>query len=270
MNMNIITREVRSYLKGFIIAALTVSVFIGGTMGMYGGMKDNMAALLDTGFYDSIPEALTEALYFHTNQWSSVLGFYVTYFLYFILMVAAVYSFSLGNRLLASEEQDKTAEFLLSRPVTRDETVLSKIVVLLFYVFSINLIGFLVGFISCGLTSDWNYNIGALAVLHTYGFLYCFFFAVLGMTIAAVMKRASVITGIGMGIVMALYFLNVIVRIIQQVKFILFLTPLHYVDLKVIEPDYGFEVWRIAVFAVVTALLIGGTLYFYRKKDILV
>ncbi len=270
MSLNLIVQDLKSNVKIFMVASLVIIVFIAGVMGMYAGMKDNMSVLLDTGFYSSVPEALAEALYFHTNQWASVLGFYVTYFLYFVPIVAAIYCFILGNSILAGEEQNKTTEYLLSMPLSRQQIIFSKLIVLIIYSAGINVIAFITGLISCGLASSWDFKMGSLGILHTYGFLYCLSFGCSGFFMAVKMKRAKKLTGFGMGIVLILYFVNTIIRIIKRAQFILYFTPLHYVDLKVISEDYGFETWRLAGFAGIIGVLILFSYLLYRKKNILI
>jgi len=83
------------------------------------------------------------------------------------------------------------------------------------------------------------------------------------------MKRAKKLTGLGMGIVLILYFINTIIRIIKRVLFILFFTPLHYIDLKVISEDYGFEIWRLAGFSGIIGILILFSFHLYKTKNIL-
>jgi beta-exotoxin I transport system permease protein len=270
MNLNLVFRDLKNHFKTFLISSFVVIIFIAGIMGMYVGMKENMSELIDTGFYSSIPEALSEALYFHTNQWASVLGFYITYFLYFVPIIAAIYSFILGNALVAKEEQDKTVEYLLSRPISRQQIILSKLVVLFVYTLGINLSAFLTGLICCGLSSAWEYNIKSLMVLHSYGFLYCLFFGCLGLFIAVKMKRARVISGFGMGIVLVLYFVNTLIRIIKTARFVLFITPLHYINLKIISENYAFEAWRLFIFLISISILIILSIRAYGKKDILI
>ncbi len=70
-----------------------------------------------------------------------MLGFYATYFVYYVPLIGGIYAYYLGGRLLANEEQDKTAEFLLSRPLSRNAIVGTKLMVYTFYIAGFNVTG---------------------------------------------------------------------------------------------------------------------------------
>ena len=52
-----------------------------------------------------MPESFQVAFNFNINQWDNVLGFYVTYFVYFVPVITGCYSIILGTKLLSKEEQ---------------------------------------------------------------------------------------------------------------------------------------------------------------------
>jgi len=268
MSFNLLIKELRNNLKGTIIISLLVILYIASTLGIYSVMQENMTKISD--LYSTMPEFLMEALNFRLNQWNSVLGFYITYFVYYVPLIVGCYSIFLGTKLLSKEEQNKTAEFLLTRPVSREQIISSKLITLFIHVLGINIIAFLAGLFSCGIVSDWDLNIKNLTVLHTYGFLMCFFFGVLGFFITVLMKRAKAIIGIGIGIVMGTYFFDMTIRISDKFQFLLYFTPFKYMDFGVLSKDYGFEAWRLLVFIGASGLLIILSYVFYRKKDILI
>ena len=268
MNINLFCKELKRSHKDFLIGSFVIILFILMTMGMYSTMEDNMAAISD--LYSKIPKFLQEAMNFRQDQWTSILGFYLTYFVYYIPLMGSVFSIYLGIKLLSKEEQNKTAEFLLSRPLTRDQIISSKLLVLGFYIFGINILAFLTGMICCGIITDWAINIYSLFVLHTYGFLLCIFFGVLGFFITVLMKRAKAIIGTGIIIVMSSYFFDMIIRISDNFKFLLYLTPFKYLDLNILTQNYDFEAWRLLVFIGSSGLLVFLSFMFYRRKDILI
>ncbi len=268
MNTNLFLKEMKRNLKDFLIAGFVIISLLLMTMGMYSSMKENMAMISE--LYSKMPKFLLEAINFQPDQWTSILGFYLTYFIYYIPLMASVFSIYLGTKILSKEEQNKTAEFLLSRPVTREQIISSKLLVLSFYILGINILAFLTGMISCGIISDWKINIHSLIVLHTYGFLLCLFFGVLGFFITVLMKRAKAIIGTGIIIVMGSYFFDMIIRISDVFNFLLYLTPFKYLDLKIVTQDYDFEAWRLIVFIGSSGILILLSFVFYRRKDILI
>ena len=268
MSVNLFLKELRGNLKGTVITSLVVVLYTAFSLLIYASMKENISKIKD--FYYIMPESFQVAFNFHINQWDNVLGFYVTYFVYFIPIITGCYSIILGAKLLSKEEQNKTAEFLLSRPLSRTQIISSKLITFFIHILGINLLAFFTGFFGSGINSDWKFNVNSLIILHTYGYLICVYFGILGFFITVLMKRAKAITGIGIGIVLGTYFFDVMIRVFGKVQFLLYLTPFKYINLEANAPDYGFDVWRLIYFTGICSLLIMLSYVFYRRKDILV
>jgi len=268
MNLNLFLKEFKSNLKGSVITSVVVVLYTALSLLIYSSIKENILKVTD--FYDIMPESFRVAFNFNINQWDNVLGFYVTYFVYFVPIITGCYSIILGTRLLSKEEQNKTAEFLLSRPLSRNQIISSKLTTFFIHILGINLLAFFTGLFGSGIVSDWNFNLKSLTILHTYGYLICLFFGLLGFLITVVMKRAKAITGIAIGIVLGTYFFDVMIRVFGEVQFLLYLTPFKYINLEAHSPDYGFDAWRLIYFIGISGLLIILSYVFYRRKDILV
>ena len=266
MNLNLFLKEFKSNIKGTVITSLVVVLYTAFTFFVYASMKTIISQATD--FYYTLPQSLRVFLNF--SHWDNVLGYYVTYFVYFVPIIAGCYSIILGTKLLSKEEQNKTAEFLLSRPLSRNQIVSSKLFTFFIHMLGINLLAFITALFGCGLVSDWEFNLRSLIILHIYGFLICLFFGILGFFITAVMKRAKAITGIGIGIVLGTYFFDVMIRVFGKVQFLLYLTPFKYINLEAHSPNYGFDAWRLIYFIGISGLLIMLSYVFYCKKDILV
>ena len=268
MNLNLLLKELKNNLKGTVITTVVVVLYTAFSLLIYSSMKENISKVAD--FYYIMPESFQVAFNFHINQWDNVLGYYVTYFVYFVPIIIGCYSIILGTKLLSKEEQNKTAEFLLSRPLSRNQIISSKLLTLFIHITVINLLAFFTGLVGCGIVSDWEFNLNSLVILHTYGCLICLLFGLIGFFITVVMKRAKAITGIGIGIVLATYFFDIMIRVFGEVQFLLYLTPFKYINLEAHLPDYGFDVWRLTYFIGISGLLIILSYLFYSRKDILV
>lgn len=268
MNTNLLTKELKDGFKGTLITTVTVVSYFVLIFYAYSTMKENMSRVVE--LYSFFPESLRVALNINLDQWSNVLGSYVTYFIYLIPLAAGCYSIILGTTLLSKEEQNKTAEFLLSRPISRGQIISSKLMAFFIHILGINIIVFITSFLGCGIVSDWNFKLQSLLFLHIYGLLICIFFGILGFFITVLMKRAKAITGIGIGIVLGTYFFDMMIRTSGKVQFLLYFTPYKYLNLDVLSEDYGFEAWRLLFFFGTSGLLIFLSYYFYKKKDILV
>ena len=64
------------------------------------------------------PEPVRKALGLSVDSISSILGFYSYIFLY-ITLCGAIQAMNLGTSIISKEVSEKTADFLLTKPVTR-------------------------------------------------------------------------------------------------------------------------------------------------------
>ena len=213
MNLNLLIRELKTNMKGSIVAGFSVAAFMAFGLAMYSSMQENMDINRIMEIYSTMPKTLQEALNFSTDQWKNILGFYVTYFVFYVPLMLGCYSAILGVKLFSKEEQYKTAEFLLTRPISRGQIIMSKFLSLVILVMGFNIMSYIAGLTGCGIISDWDIDMKSLMILHVYGFLVCLFYGFLGIFITVLMKRAKAITGIGIGIVMASYFFDMALRI---------------------------------------------------------
>jgi ABC-2 type transport system permease protein len=268
MNRNLLIKDLQRNLKAFLGWSFAAIIFIGITLGIYSSMRESMSMI--TALYATLPEAIMEALNFGEDQWNTMLGFYTTYFVYYVPLLGGIYAYHLGGKLLAIEEQNKTAEFLLSRPISRNSIVASKLLVYSFYIIGFNILVYLMGLISCGLASDWDYSILNYSILHVYGVMFCLFIGFLGFFIAVGMKKAHLNMIAGIGIVMGSYIFDMVIRITDKVQFLSYMTPFKYIRIDVISPDYKLEAWRILVLFVASVILASLSFLLYRRKDILV
>ena len=116
MNVNLLLKELKRNVKGTIITGISAAIYIAFSFSIYSVMKDNIVKI--TEFYAFMPESFRLAFNMDLNQWDNVLGFYVTYFVYYVPIIAGCYSIILGMKIISKEEQFKTAEFLLSHPLS--------------------------------------------------------------------------------------------------------------------------------------------------------
>ena len=65
----------------------------------------------------------------------SVLGFYAVNNVIYMMVLGSIFAIVLSSNILLKEEYNKTAEYLLTRPLTRSEIFFSKLAVLFLHVF---------------------------------------------------------------------------------------------------------------------------------------
>jgi ABC-2 type transport system permease protein len=272
ISRNIYRMELKRYRGSTIAWCISIGALIVMGMAFFPVLQDEnimqqMAAFFENGLMKNMMAAFGASL----DNLTNVLGFYTTRNSMFILLLGSFFSIMLAGKILAREEPDKTAEFLLSKPVTRIEVFGSKLAAYLTYLLLLNAATVLVGFLSIELfRGESEYRISAFLTHSLYSFLLMLTFGAIGIFLSLLIKRGRPTTGISIGIVVGGYFFDSLSRITPSADKFGYISPFKFVDSGVMRPDYGLDWWRVLYFVSLSLLLFGLTLWKYRKKDILI
>jgi ABC-2 type transport system permease protein len=267
MNRNLFFKEVRRNLNSLIIWMVIITMLICLTMSVFRTFMENQSKV--TGMLSLIPKG---ALQFkgvsNFNDLLSVLGFYAANNVIYMMVLGSIFSMVISSNILLKEEYDKTAEYLLTRPITRSEIYLTKLSVIIINIFLLNLITASAGFICMELVKKGPFSIGAFLILSLYTLLLNILFGTIGLFISTLIKRAKPITTFGIGLVLIFYFIYTLSKITLSISAIGYVSPFRYVDMNVIDPAYRLDIWHFAYFAGISLILTVLSYRIYRKKDI--
>ena len=267
MNYNLFVREMRRNAISLFILTGILTFLIAVTMSVYPVFLDNQSKIM--GMLSIIPaEALEFKGISNFSDLLSVLGFYAVNNIIYMLVLGSIYSIVLSSNILLKEEYNKTAEYLLTRPVTRSEIFRTKLSVILINIIVLNLVASFAGFISIELVSKGSYNLNAFLILSLYTLMLNVLFGAAGLFLSTVVKRAKPITTFCIGLVIILYFVFTISKITESVSKIGYLTPFKYVDTNVIDPAYRLDPVNLTYFIGFTLLLLILSYRLYLRKDI--
>ncbi|MBQ3527849.1 MAG: ABC transporter permease subunit [Clostridia bacterium] len=178
----------------------------------------------------------------------------------------AIFAALMGISALSKEEKDKTAEFLLTHPISRTGVVFSKLTALLTQILILNLaVGVItaLGILIIGEEPDGK---KVFLLLLSYLILQVEIACVTFGLSAAIRSKGI---GIGIGLAMALYFLSILANITNELEFLKWITPFTYTEGAYIVENVSLDWKYVAVGAVLTAGGIVLAFLKYRKKDIL-
>jgi ABC-2 type transport system permease protein len=267
MNANLFRKEIKRNRVRFLLWAVMIAAFIIFTIALIPTMA--MEVKLQV-FLDALPQGITAAFGIDAANFTNPLGIYVIYHVFYALLFGGIFAVSLGMEIIAKEEGRRTAEFLLTRPLTRDEVVAAKVVAALVYVFALNIVMALMSWGSLRLFISQPIDQAAFWVLSSYSLLLNLAFAALGFFLSLLVRRGRVTMALGVAVVLGAYFLDVFSKASTQAAPFGWLSPFHYVDSEVLRPGYGLEWWRVLILVGVTAVFILVTFLRYRRKDILI
>ena len=134
--MNIFIRELKANRKALIIWSVCMALLVLSGMGKFTAYA---AGGSSSAVFDKLPNTLKIMLGFNGFEVTKISGFFAFLFPY-IELTTAIHAALLGSSIIAKEERDKTTEFLIAKPISRNAIITSKLLVALVNVIVINLV----------------------------------------------------------------------------------------------------------------------------------
>jgi ABC-2 type transport system permease protein len=267
MNGNLFLKEIRSNFFSLIIWIIIITLLISVTMSVYRTFLENQSKI--AGMLSIIPAGLLQFKGISNfNDLLSALGFYAVNNIIYMMVLGSIYAIVISSNILLKEEYDKTAEYLLTRPVTRSEVFLSKLTVVSVNVLFLNLVTTLAGFVCIEIFRTGSFSIKAFLILSLYTLLLNILFGSIGLFLSVIVKRSKSITTFCIGIVLIMYFIYTLSKITGSVSKIGYLSPFKYVNTNVLDPAYSLSPGNLLYFTGITFLLVIISYRLYLRKDI--
>ncbi|XJZ27227.1 ABC transporter permease subunit [Bacillota bacterium Lsc_1132] len=197
---------------------------------------------------------------------TTAIGYFGVLVLYLLLMTA-IHALTLGANLVAKEERDRTAEFLLAKPISRRKMISAKLMAGLFQI----LILYLVALVSSIQVIAYYNKSGAETrniVLLLLGMLLVqLLFLCLGAGIAAVSKRPKSAAGVGTVILLSTFLLSIVIDLNGKLSSLKFLTPFKHYEAKTILQNGGLDPLYVILLLGLIAGFVSVTYLFFTKRD---
>lgn len=177
----------------------------------------------------------------------------------------AFFAALLGISVLAKEEKEHTAEFLLTHPVSRIAVVLQKLLAMFLQIVILNAVVIAVTLL-LALAIGEKPEAKSFFLLFLAYFLLQIELSAICFGISAWIARGSL--GIGLGMAALMYFLNIIANLSSDTEFLKYITPFSYAEGADILTNQCLEPGYLAVGALLFLLGLGTAFLRYSKKDI--
>ena len=262
--MNIFMHELRAYRKSTIIWTISLIMIVLLFMSFYSSFAKDAEEF--TKIMEGYPEAIRNLLGVNLGNLFTILGFY-SFVLTFITLCGAIQAMNLGTSIVSKEVREKTADFLLTKPVTRTTVMTAKllaafislVITNIFYLAAASIIIFQVK------TGDFSFKLFIMLSL-TMFFVQLLFLAV-GIFISVIVSKIKSVLTVSLATVFAFYFLGMFSSTTgEEAK--RYLSPFKYFDTAYILENSSYEATFLIAGAVIIILSIAASYYVYVKKDI--
>ncbi len=177
----------------------------------------------------------------------------------------ALFAALLGVTALSKEENSNTAEFLLPHPIKRNRIITEKLAAIFAQLVILNVSVILISTLSM-LAADVTADAGTLALMYLAFFIMQCEIAAITFCISAFIKGNGM--GLGLGLAAVFYFINIIANLIEETKFLKYITPFGYTESADIISDKALNIAYLSVGIAVSAVCVAVAYIWYNKKDI--
>ena len=260
--MTILKHELRLGRKAWIIWSASVSFLLIVTIFLFPEMKgemDNISSMFsDMGSFSA-------AFGMDKMNFGTLIGYYAVECGNVLGLGGAFFASLCAAAILCREEKERTAEFLLTHPVSRVRIISEKLMAVLIQVLAMNLIVYVLcigSMAAVGESIPWK----EVSLLHLAFLIMQIELCGICFGISSFMRKGSI--GVGLGITFILYFMNLISNITEKAKGLKYITPFAYCDGSTVVTDLKLDAAKIAIGMTFCAAGIAVAYLKYTKKDI--
>jgi len=260
--MKVLKREILSQKTSVLIWGLVIGLLTATAMLIYPQMKSQMDQV---GEVMASMGSFTKAFGMDQLNFGTLTGYYAIECGNILGIGGAFFAAIVGIGALMKEERDRTAEFLLTHPVSRTRVISEKLASVFAVILIMNAIVLTCSVLSLLIVKE-EVAWGTVFLMHLAFLLLQFEIAGICFGISAFLWKSGVGTGIGIAAVF--YFLNIISNITGDARALKYITPFGYTDGSYIVNNNGLEVRYLIPGMCLMVAGIAAAFLKYRRKDI--
>lgn len=260
--MTMIRHELKQSRLSLAVWTAAIGFLLAVCIFMFPEMKNEMDGINDV--FSSMG-SFTEAFGMDKVSFGTLSGFYAVECGNILGLGGAFFASLCAVSVLAKEEKEHTAEFLLTHPVRRSRILTGKLSAVLLQIMILNAAAYGIAIGAIALideTIPWK----EISLLHLAYFLLQIELAGICFGISAFLSRGSI--GIGLGIAVIMYFLNLISNISESAEFLKYVTPFGYADGADLVADLAIDEKLVLIGMSFALIGIAAGYVKYCRKDI--
>lgn len=220
--MTLVKHELRQGKIALMIWTASIGLLLVICIFLFPEMKDQMEDVSDV--FSSMG-SFTAAFGMDRLNFGTLIGFYGVECGNVLGLGGAFFASFCAVGILSKEEKDRTAEFLLTHPVSRVRIVTEKLAAVFVQIIMMNLVIYVLSIGSIAAIGEeipWK----EINLMHLAYFLLQIELSGICFGISAFVRKGSVGTGLGIAAIM--YFLNLVANITESAEFLKYITPFGY------------------------------------------
>ncbi|MNC15391.1 ABC-2 family transporter protein [compost metagenome] len=262
--MNIFLHELQAYRKSTIIWLVSLIAVMVLFMSLFPAFAKDAGEF--TKLLQGYPESLRKAIGLDLNNLFTIMGFY-TYALTFIVLIGAIQAMNLGTSIVSKEAREKTADFLLTKPVTRTTVITAKLMAAFVSLVITNIVYGAAAFLMASQVKVADFSLRIFFLLSLTVLFVQLIFLAIGIVISVMAKKIKSVLTVSLATVFSFYFIGMIGATTGDAK-LRYLSPFKYFDPAEIMKHSGYETSYVITGAVIIGIAVTASYFIYAKKDI--
>lgn len=258
-------RELKINLKSFLI---WVSILLGMYILIFAIyphlMNENTKESLNQ-MMQSMPQEILSTFNMDIVGIESAYGWFKTEGYTFLTLIGGLYASILGATILLKEENDKTIEFLATKPVSRNQIVTAKVLCGVLYIVAFTIIITIGNLIALKVSGDVDISefltISLLPML-LYGMLFF-----ITLFLSTFFKKTRKSMSMGIGILFASYFLQIIGSMGENIEFLKKISLFEFVSSRYLLLEGHIHVGYLLIGLGIIVVMLLGTYRRYQQKE---
>lgn len=263
--MNMFLHELKSLRKSTIIWTLSLIAMAALFFSIYPGMSSDAADFKE--LMSSYPASVRAMLGINLDYITSILGFYSMIFS-FIVLCGAIQAMNWGTSILSKESRERTADFLLVKPVSRFSIVSAKLLAAFTMILITNIVFFGVSTILANSVKTADFDGKLFFMINLTLFFIQLIFLTVGMAVSVFFNKLKSVLPISLGVVLGLYMIGALLSTGKNDDAARFISPFKYFDITYIIKNGSYENRYLLASAFIIIVSVAVTYIVYIRKDI--
>ncbi|PFH85824.1 ABC transporter permease subunit [Bacillus sp. AFS088145] len=262
--MNIFLHELKAYRKSTLIWTASLMAIVVFFLSLFPAIAKDYVEF--SKVLEGYPEGVRKALGLEIESFGNILGFYSYVFIY-ISLCGAIQAMVLGTSIISKEVREKTADFLLTKPVTRTKVMTSKIFAGIVSLAITNVFYLVATIMMAQHVKTADYSSKSIILLSVSLFITQLLFFGIGILISVVFPKIKAVLSISLAIVFGFFVVGMVVAT-DESNAKRFLSPFKYFEPKYIIAHSKFESQFLILSLGIIIVSIIASYMIYKKRDI--
>ncbi|MCP8970331.1 ABC transporter permease subunit [Ectobacillus ponti] len=262
--MNMFWHELRVYRKSTVIWSLSMVVLTVISLSMFPAISRDAADF--QRILEGYPEGVRKAFGISIDSVSTFLGFY-SYIFGYVLLCGAMQAMHLGLSILSKEMREKTADFLLTKPVTRTQIVSAKLAAAVVSLAVTSLVYVAAAAVSAAAVSEKPVDGKLFLMVSIPVFFVQLMFLALGLLLSVLLPGIKSVLSVSLTAVFGFFIIGMLGSAFDE-EAVRYATPFRYYDAAYIIRHGAYEPIFLVMEGIIVIAAVAGAYWMYQKKDV--